>query len=135
MIDVCVREHDDVDLLDVAGEPQVFLAALPTVSLKHPAVEKDGLPVDAQDVTGAGDFTGSTRKLYFHSGNVARSLNRPNWCLYLSELPRAKPGIRPSFSIGGHAACCTDAVFPSSDGSPGSGNRILTSPARGGCHL
>src|SRR5688572_32887319 len=110
MIDVCVREHDDVDLLDGAGEPQVFLAALPTVSLKHPAVEKDGLPVDAQDVTGAGDFTGSTRKLYFHSGNEQRPPNRPNCSLNSINLPLPNPAIRPSSTIGGHPPCLTDAV-------------------------
>jgi hypothetical protein len=37
------------------------------VSLKHPTIEKYRFSVETQDMTGAGDLTGSTRELDFHA--------------------------------------------------------------------
>ena len=58
MIDVCVREHDSIEILDRNWKGFVFLRRLTALSLKHPAVESDRMPIDVQQVTRPGNLTG-----------------------------------------------------------------------------
>ena len=56
MIDMRVRKHDSIDLLDGIWEPQVLRSAITAFPLKQTAVEKYCLACDPQDVTRAGDL-------------------------------------------------------------------------------
>ena len=67
VIDVCVREHDGVDLLDWNRELEILLTGLIAPALKHAAVEQDRLPVDAENVTGAGHLASSTGEFDLHA--------------------------------------------------------------------
>jgi hypothetical protein len=65
-------ENDRIDLLDVDGEAKVFRLALTPLSLKEPAVEKDRLPGNAEDVAGPGNLACGANELDLHdvcSGN------------------------------------------------------------------
>jgi hypothetical protein len=62
VIDVCVREHDSIEILDWNGKGSVFLGSLTAFSLKHPAVERNRVPVDVQQMTRPGDFAGRADK-------------------------------------------------------------------------
>ena len=45
MIDVRVREHDGIDLLDRDGKPEILLVTLAPLALKHAAVQQYRLSV------------------------------------------------------------------------------------------
>ncbi len=62
MVDVRVGENDGVELRDRYGKLAVLLRRLLALPLEHPAVERDGVTVDAKQVARARDFPGGTRK-------------------------------------------------------------------------
>jgi hypothetical protein len=64
MVDVGVRENDGVEVLDRNRKRTVLLRRFLTLSLKHPTVEGDCIPVDLQQVTRSGDFPGGTDEGY-----------------------------------------------------------------------
>jgi len=66
MIDVRVRKHDSIDLLDCNREPEVLCLTLAAPSLKQTAVEKYCLPGNAQNVTRAGDLLRRADEFDFH---------------------------------------------------------------------
>ena len=67
VIDVRMREDDGVDLVDGTRQACVLLTRLAAPSLKHAAVEQNGLPIDSEDVTGARDLAGGTGELDLHA--------------------------------------------------------------------
>ena len=67
MIDMRVRKHDGIDLLDSDWEPQVLRLAFTAFSLKETAVEKYCLACDPQDVTRAGDLPCRADEFDFHN--------------------------------------------------------------------
>jgi hypothetical protein len=70
MIDVRVGENDRVKILDWKRESAVLIRGFLTLSLKHPAVERNSMPVDVEQVTGAGDLTRSTDEGYLQTANL-----------------------------------------------------------------
>src|SRR5664279_491201 len=66
MIQMSMRKHDCVDLVDRAWERSIFHFRIAAMPLKQSAVEQDGFAVDADDVTRTGHFPGSPDKLDFH---------------------------------------------------------------------
>jgi hypothetical protein len=64
MIDVCMRENDGVEISDQERQSAVLLRGVLSLPLKHAAVERDGMSVDVQKMTGAGDFTRGTDEGY-----------------------------------------------------------------------
>lgn len=66
MIDVRVRKHDRVDLVDRARKPGILLARFTASTLEHPAVQQHGPSADPKHVTGAGHFTCGTSELDLH---------------------------------------------------------------------
>ena len=56
MIDVRVGENDRVEIFDREREGSILLRGFLALTLKHSAVESDGVAVDMQKVTGSGDF-------------------------------------------------------------------------------
>src|SRR4051812_8417395 len=95
MVDVRVRKHDGVDLSDVDRKRRVFGARLAAASLKHSAIQQDGLSIDAQDVTRAGHFTSGARELDLHQEASCPlvTLRRP-----LDARTRGSPDVRPATS-------------------------------------
>jgi hypothetical protein len=66
MIDMRMREHDRIDLLDGDWKPQILRLTFTAFSLKQTAVEKYGLTRNPQDVTRAGDLTRRADEFDFH---------------------------------------------------------------------
>ena len=70
MIDVCMRKNDCIKVSDRERESAVLLRGVLALPLKHAAVERDGMSVDVQKMTGAGDFTRGTDKGYLQIANL-----------------------------------------------------------------
>jgi hypothetical protein len=66
MVYVRVRKNNSIDFIDRQRKQVVLRVRLAAVTLKHSAVEQDGMSVDANYVTGARNFPGGTYKCYFH---------------------------------------------------------------------
>ncbi len=67
MIDMRVRKHDSIDLLNSDRKPQVLCLAFSAFSLKQTAVEKYCLACDPQDVTRTGDLPRCADEFDFHN--------------------------------------------------------------------
>jgi hypothetical protein len=67
MIDMRMREHDRIDLLDGDWKPQILRLTFTAFSLKQTAVEKYCLTCDPQDVTRTGDLPRCADEFDFHN--------------------------------------------------------------------
>ena len=67
MIDMRVRKHDSIDLLNGDWKPQVLCLTFTAFALKQTAVEKYCLACDPQDVTRAGDLPRRADEFDFHN--------------------------------------------------------------------
>ena len=67
MIDVCVRQHDGIQLFDRVWQLSILLSGFLASSLKHPAVERDRIAVDVEQMTRAGDLTRGSDKRYLQT--------------------------------------------------------------------
>jgi hypothetical protein len=65
-----MRENDRVEVSDRERESAVLLRGILALPLKHAAVERDGVSVDVQKMTGAGDFTRGTDEGYLQIANL-----------------------------------------------------------------
>jgi hypothetical protein len=70
MIDVRVREDDSIEILDWQRERSVFLGGFLASSLKHSAVERDGVTVDVQKMAGPGNLACGTDEGYLQTANL-----------------------------------------------------------------
>ena len=70
MVDVCMREHDSIEVCDRYWKTAVFLGRLVTPSLKHPTVERDRMTIDVQEMTRPRDFAGRANEGYFQTINL-----------------------------------------------------------------
>ena len=67
MIDMGVRKHDSIDLLNGDRKPQVLRLTFTAFSLKQTAVEKYCLVRNSQDMTRAGDLPRGANEFDFHN--------------------------------------------------------------------
>ena len=67
VIDVGVREDHRIDIRRLEAEAAVALVGLGARALVQPAVEQDGVPVDLEQVLGAGDSLGGAVEVDFHA--------------------------------------------------------------------
>ena len=74
MINVRVREHHSVDLLDGDREAGILLVALVSLTLKQPTVENNCLPGNSQDVARARYFTCGSNEFNLHKSLDTRSM-------------------------------------------------------------
>jgi hypothetical protein len=72
VIDVRMREYDDIDTLDRDGKLCILCVALAPLPLKQPAIQDDRLSCDTQDVARAGDLARSADELDLHSFSSER---------------------------------------------------------------
>jgi hypothetical protein len=70
MVDMRVREDYCIQILDRDWKSTVLLSGFLTLSLKHPAIERNGVSVDVQEMAGTGDLTSSTDKGYLQMANL-----------------------------------------------------------------
>jgi hypothetical protein len=66
MINVRVRKHYSIDVIDRNGKSQILLVTLAASSLKESAVEEDGLARDTEYVTGPSDFASGADEFNLH---------------------------------------------------------------------
>jgi hypothetical protein len=66
VVDVRMREHHRVDLRDGQRQHRVLLTRLGAPSLEHAAVQQHGLPIEAENMTGACDLASRAGKLDLH---------------------------------------------------------------------
>ena len=66
VIDVRVRKHHGVDLVDWKRQPGVLLAAFAALALKQSAIQQHGALAHAQDMAGSGDFLRGAGELDLH---------------------------------------------------------------------
>jgi hypothetical protein len=67
MIDVRMRKHNSIDLLDADWKSQVLRLTFTAFSLKQTAVEKYCLACNTQDVTRAGNLPRRADEFDFHN--------------------------------------------------------------------
>jgi hypothetical protein len=67
---VGVGENDRIQILDRQWQPTVLVGGFLPLSLKHPAVEGNCVPVDVQKVAGAGDLTRGTDEGDLQTANL-----------------------------------------------------------------
>jgi hypothetical protein len=74
MIEVSVREKEDIDLAGIeAKRPGIFLLDLPA-SLKHPAIDENAAPGAVHEVARAGDLPAGAVKRQLHAYLAALGL-------------------------------------------------------------
>ena len=67
MIDMCVRQHDGIDLVDRNWKVKILLMTLAAAALKEAAVEYDCLPRNAEHVAGPRDLTSRADEFDLHN--------------------------------------------------------------------
>lgn len=67
MIDVRMREHDSIQLLDRHRQLAVLIGSFVSPALEHPAVERYGVAIDVKEMTGASDLAGGSDKRYLQA--------------------------------------------------------------------
>lgn len=60
MVDVGVGENHGVEIGNRHRKRAILLGGLLPLSLKHPAIQSHGVPIDVQQVARPGDFPGGT---------------------------------------------------------------------------
>src|SRR6476469_787200 len=70
MVNVGMRQHHRVQILDREGKSAVFFCAVLSFALKHPAVERDGVTIYMEEVTGPCHLTCGADECYFQTANL-----------------------------------------------------------------
>ena len=68
MIEMRVRQHDRIDLVDWTGQCAILRVSIAAPSLEQPAVQQDRFAVRAHDVARARDLASGSGELDFHPG-------------------------------------------------------------------
>ena len=66
VIEMRVRQHHRIDLLDWAGQSSILRVRVSPMSLEQAAVQQDGLTTGADDMTRPGYFARGAGKLDLH---------------------------------------------------------------------